>query len=218
MVIIIYVVINSNVCVCFFFFCRCLVDEMPQNSDAGSVQRSNGRFDLENVNNESLNEESFSRKVSVSVVDTGDTAVVVSMVGDSSESILPTLEVGKDLETESLVSASEDGHNDSHKVEKFSGEKTIKLETQELELSLSCDTSFSVPSNALAHKQLRTSTGESINELTSFEGVKNSSGKLNESHISKKLSDSESSMGFDLGLCGGSFLSGNFIYFDFYKG
>lgn len=211
--IIIYVVINSNVFVCFFFFCRCLVDEMPQNSDAGSIQRSNGQFDLENVNNESLNEETFSRKVSVSVVDTGDTAVVVSVVGDSTESILPTLEVGKDLETESLVSASED----SHKVEKISGEKTIKLEAQELELSLSCDTS-SLPSNALAHKQLRTSTGESFNELSSFEGVKNSSGKLNESHISKKLSDSESSMGLDLGLCGGSFLSGNFIYFDFYKG
>lgn len=187
---------------------------MPQNSDTGSVQMSNCQVDLENINNESLNEETFSRKVSVSVVDTGDTAVVVSMVGDSSESILPTLEVGKDLETETLVSASED----SHKVEKFSGEKTIKLETQELELSLSCDTSFSLPSNALAHKQLRTSTGESINELSSFEGVKNSSGKLNESHISKKLSDSESSMGLDLGLCGGSFLSGNFIYFDFYKG
>lgn len=187
---------------------------MPQNSDAGSVQRPNGQFDLENVNNESLNEETFSRKVSVSGVDTGDTAVVVSMVGDSSESILPTIEVDKDLETEPLVSASED----SHKLEKFSGEKTIKLETQELELSLSCDTSLSLPSNALALKQLRTSTGESINELSSFEGVKNSAGKLNESHISKKLSDSESSMGLDLGLCGGSFLSGNFIYFDFYKG
>ncbi|XP_062026252.1 uncharacterized protein At4g10930 [Rosa rugosa] len=180
---------------------RCVVGEMPQNSDVGSIQRSNGQYDLEN--SDSLTEDTFSRKVSVSSVDTGDTAVVVSMVGDSGQSILPNVEVGKGFETESLVSASEDRHES----EIPSGVKTIKLEAQELELSLSCDTSFSLPSNALAHKQVKSSTGESMNDLCSFDGLKSSSGKLNESHISKKLSDSQSNMGLNLGLCGGSFLS-----------
>ncbi|XP_050379027.1 uncharacterized protein At4g10930 isoform X2 [Argentina anserina] len=147
---------------------RCVAGDMPQNSDAGSVQRSNSQCDLEN--RESLTEDTFSRKVSVSSVDTGDTAVVVSMVTDS-------------------------------------GMITVKLEAQELELSLSCDTSFSLPSNALAHKQLRSSAGESIYDLRSFDDVKSSSGKLNESHISERLSDSQCSMDLNLGLSAGLIMS-----------
>ncbi|XP_068305155.1 uncharacterized protein At4g10930-like [Pyrus communis] len=137
---------------------RCLVDEMTKKSDAGSVQRSNKQYGPENPNGEPEAEDNLSRKVSVSVADSGETAVVVSMAGENhgygkpSESILPTGEVGKDLKSKELVLSTDD----SHKLEKPSWERNINqpvLEAQQLKLSLSSDTS-SLPSNSLAPKQM----------------------------------------------------------------
>ncbi|CAL9030432.1 unnamed protein product [Prunus brigantina] len=190
---------------------RCVVDEIPKKSDTDSVQRSNSQYGPENANRESLDEDNISGKVSVAVADSGETAVVVSMVGENqriaepSKRVLPTVEVGKDLESETLVLASED----SHKLARPTKERTITqpvLGAQALELSLSCDTS-NVPSNSLA-QQFRMSTDGSTNELSSFDCIGNPSGKsFNESHISNKLTDSVSNMGLELGLSVGSFLS-----------
>ncbi|KAM2271118.1 hypothetical protein ACFXTI_038486 [Malus domestica] len=191
---------------------RCVVDEMTKKSDAGSVQRSNKQYGPENANGEPEAEDNLSRKVSVSVADSGETAVVVSMAGENrgygkpSESILPAGEVGKDLKSKELVLSTDN----SHKLEKPSWERNINqpvLEAQQLKLSLSSDTS-SLPSNSLAPKQLRMSTDGSTNEPSSFDGITNASGKtFDESQISNKQSDNDSNVGLHLGLSVVSFLS-----------
>ncbi|KAB2603906.1 hypothetical protein D8674_041446 [Pyrus ussuriensis x Pyrus communis] len=191
---------------------RCVVDEMTKKSDAGSVLRSNKQYGPENPNGEPEAEDNLSRKVSVCVADSGETAVVVSMAGENhgygkpSESILPTGEVGKDLKSKELVLSTDD----SHKLEKPSWERNINqpvLEAQQLKLSLSSDTS-SLPSNSLAPKQLRMSTDGSTNEPSSFDGITNASGNtFDESQISNKQSDNDSNAGLHLGLSVGSFLS-----------
>lgn len=183
---------------------------MTKKSDADSVQRSNRQYDPENANGKPVAEDNLSRKVAVSIADSGETAVVVSMVGENhwfggpSESVLPTGEVGKDLETKELVSSSDD----SHKLRKFSPERTINqpvIVAQQLKLSISNDTS-GLPSNSLAQKP------------SSFDGITNPSGKsFDESQSDNKQSDSDSKMGLHLGLSVGTFLSGNLHFFPFFE-
>ncbi|KAF3448723.1 hypothetical protein FNV43_RR09436 [Rhamnella rubrinervis] len=186
---------------------RCVVDEMPQKPD-GNVSGP------ENVNRDCSAEDTYSRKVSISVADTGETAVVVSMVGGSkltgepSERILSTLPVDEEVKTKTYVLTSE-GNNQT--VATPSRESSITqpvLEAQELELSLSCDSSFSFPSNCLTHWEIKTSADETMDEHRRFGDIKNSLGNLsNESHNNNNLSEINSNVGLHLGLSVGSFLS-----------
>ena len=186
-----------NIIVCIFSS-RCVVDEVPQKLDENLEQGSNHPSSSENVNRESVTEDNYSKKVSISVADTGETAIVVSMVGgnksadEPGENILPRVEVDKDLKTHTFMLTSEDN---SQKLTAPSRETSTTqppiLKARELELSLSYDTS----------------------EHNSFGGIKSSLGELaEESHISNTHLDNNSDMGLHLGLSVGSFLSGNFAY------
>lgn len=184
---------------------RCVVDEVPRKPDENLEQGSNHSSSSENANRECVAEDSYSNKVSISVADPGETAIVVSMVGGNKsaeeprENIRPTVEVDEDLKTHTFMLTSEDN---SQKLTVSSRETSTTqpfLKAQELELSLSCDTSLSVD--------------KSINEHISFGDINSLSGELaEESHISKNLSSNNSDMGLHLGLSIGSFLSGNFAH------
>lgn len=184
---------------------------MPQKPDANVSGP-------ENANRDCSSGDTYSRKVSVSVADAGETAVVVSVVGgsklaeESSGRIMSTHQVDKELKTKTLLLTSED---DNETVATPSRESSITqpvLEAQELNLSLSCS-STGFPSNCLTHKEIKTSADEPMEKHRSFDDIKNSSGNLsNESHNNNNQSDSNSSMGLLLGLSVGSFLSGNFEY------
>ncbi|KAL5552287.1 hypothetical protein UlMin_002463 [Ulmus minor] len=192
---------------------RCVVDEIPQKP-SGNLVHSGKPSGFEDYNQESFAEVTYDGKVSVSVADAGETALVVSMVGGNKfseeprENILPTIEVDKDLKTKTLALMSGDN---SQEEEATSMEKSITqpvLEAQELELSLSHDKSSSFPSNCLVNELNISAIAKSVNELCSFDGVKNSSVKLfNESHVSNIPSDGNFDMGRDLGLSLSSFLS-----------
>ncbi|PON31524.1 TNF receptor-associated factor [Parasponia andersonii] len=179
---------------------RCVVDEVPLKPDKNLEQGSNHRSTSENGNIECEAEGTYSKKVSISVADAGETAIVVSMVGGNKsaeeleENILPTVEVDKDLKTQTFMLTSEDN---SKKLTETSGKTSTSqpiLKEQELELFLSCDTSLGVD--------------KSRNEHGSFGGTKSSLGQLaEETHFDDNLSDYNSDMGLHLGLSVGSFLS-----------
>lgn len=167
-------------------YCRCV----PQKSDVISIQRLDNQGSSENVNSECFIEDALSGKVSVSVADAGETALVVSMVdenqctGEPNKNFLSIVKVEKDLETETLLLTSNaNSHKatvkvekdlqtetlilssdaSSQKVETLSGKKTIIqpiFDAKELELSLSCDASFVSASNSLALSELKTSCAE----------------------------------------------------------
>jgi len=196
---------------------------VPQKSNAISMQRPKNQCGPENANSECFIEDAFSGKLSVSVADAGETAVVVSIVDENqwtakpNENFLSTVKVEKDLKTETFISISDAS---SHKVETPSTEKTIIqsiFEGKELELSLSRDASFILPSNSLVHSELKTSSADkAMNEHSSFHGIGNTSRKLiSESCIGHRQSENESTIGLHLGLSIGSSLSGNFAYLTF---
>jgi len=196
---------------------------VPQKSNAISMQRPKNQCGPENANSECFIEDAFSGKLSVSVADAGETAVVVSIVGENqwtakpNENFLSTVKVEKDLKTETFISISDAS---SHKVETPSTEKTIIqsiFEGKELELSLSRDASFILPSNSLVHSELKTSSADkAMNEHSSFHGIGTTSRKLiSESCIVNRQSENESTIGLHLGLSIGSSLSGNFAYLTF---
>ncbi|XP_062074592.1 uncharacterized protein At4g10930 isoform X2 [Humulus lupulus] len=179
---------------------RCVVDEVPLKPDDNLEQGYNYPYSSENANTECTAGDTYSKKVSISVADAGETAIVVSMVGGSKlteeprDNILPTVEVDKDLVTQTFILTSVD---DSRKLTASSMEISTtqqSLKARELELSLSCDISLNVD--------------KSTNEHSGFGGNKSSSVELaEESHISNNLSDNSSGMGLHLGLSVGSFLS-----------
>ena len=178
-------------------------------------EKTNNQYGPEIANSEYVTETAFSGKLSVSVADTGETAVVVTMVGgnqwteEPSENFLSTLEVNNGCKIE--LSNSDDNCCDT---EKPSCDKsTIQpiLEGQELELSLSRNTfSTSLSNSSVLDDELKTSkAAETIKEPSSLDGVGNTLGKsLNESYTRNRLSENEPSMGLHLGLSIGSFLSG----------
>lgn len=189
---------------------------MPQESGVILTQGPNDERGPEYANCESFVEDAFAGKVSVSVADAGETAVVISMIGENkrtvepNENFLSTVKVEKDLKTETFISASD---AISHKVETPSMEKTIIqpiFELKELELSLSNDPSFSLPSNSLALSELKTSSAvKAMKEQSSFHGIENISRKpISESCIGNRQSEDESTIGLHLGLSVGAFLSG----------
>ncbi|KAA8528223.1 hypothetical protein F0562_035526 [Nyssa sinensis] len=131
---------------------RCVDSENVQKSNETPASRSSNQCAVQNVSSECLVEAAFSGKVSVSVADAGETAVVISMIEGNqgtagpSEKCSSMGEVSKDLNVETLVSNSS---ANSYKLETPSSEKSTiqsNLEAQELGLYLSRDTSFSLPS------------------------------------------------------------------------
>ncbi|KAK2664311.1 hypothetical protein Ddye_002885 [Dipteronia dyeriana] len=179
---------------------RCVV-EVPQDSVENSVQRTNNQCGPKSANGECSAEATFSRKVSVSVADAGETALVVSIIGgnqwteEPNENFLSKIEADKGLTTEAF---------NLDKANSASSERTnmqTTLKAQNLDLSLLHD--MSSPSISSGPSELKTNcVDEKLNGQSSFDGVKISSRKTG-----NKLSESESSMGLHLGLSVGSFLS-----------
>ncbi|KAH7550082.1 hypothetical protein JRO89_XS13G0132300 [Xanthoceras sorbifolium] len=174
----------------------CVV-EVPQSSVENSIPRTNNHCSPKSANGECLAEAAFSRKVSVSVADAGETALVVSIIGgnqwteEPNENFLSLIEADKGLTNEAF---------NFDKADSASSERTnmqSTLEAQKLDLSLSNDM-FSL-SNSLGPSELKTDCVDE-NSQSSFAGV--SSRKTG-----NRLSESESSMGLHLGLSVGSFLS-----------
>ncbi|XP_061350931.1 uncharacterized protein At4g10930 [Gastrolobium bilobum] len=185
---------------------RCVVDEVSKGTDANSIQRATGESNPENSNSECHAEDSFSGKVCVSVADSGETAVVVSMVdrntwvpATSEKGLLP-LEIDGDMLTESCMLIS-DTDNQQRETE-----KTIMspvMEEEELELSLSHNVSCSLTSKSVVHNESKKSANGARSEPSGFDGTK----LFDESHVKTSPSRNESDMGLHLGLSVGSFLS-----------
>ncbi|KAK1577836.1 hypothetical protein Q3G72_025287 [Acer saccharum] len=179
---------------------RCVV-EGPQDSVENTIQRTNNQCSPKSANGECSAEAAFSRKVSVSVADAGETALVVSIIGgnqwteEPNENFFSKIEADKGLTNEAF---------NLDKDNSASSERTNMqnlLEAQNLDLSLLHD--MSSPSISLGPSELKTNcVDEKLNGQSSFDGVKISSSK-----IGNKLSENESSMGLHLGLSVGSFLS-----------
>ncbi|EEF51370.1 hypothetical protein RCOM_1692360 [Ricinus communis] len=174
---------------------RCVAGKVPQKFDATSIQRPTKQCGAESCYTSSLPEATFSGKLSVSVADAGETAVVVSMVDEdkrseeASEKFCSVLEVDKNLNFDAV-----DGN--SLKEETPSGEKNeIQpiMEGQGLELSLSHDTS-------LVLSELKSSCADSaVNPPNSNDDVNSCLRKLlNDSNAGNKLSESETSIGLHL--------------------
>ncbi|KAK8484694.1 hypothetical protein V6N11_019532 [Hibiscus sabdariffa] len=191
---------------------RCVLNQASEKSDV-IPEKTSTQHDPEITNGEYVVESFFSGKLSVSVADTGDTAVVVSMVGgnqwteEPSENFLSILEVGNGQKIE--LSSSEGNCCDTGKAS--CDKSTIQpiLEGQELELSLSRNTFSTSLSTSSLHSEFKTSkASDSIKEASRSDGVGNSSGKsLNKSYTKNQLSEIKSSVGLNLGLSVGSFLS-----------
>ncbi|KAK7251441.1 hypothetical protein RIF29_34640 [Crotalaria pallida] len=185
---------------------RCVAGEVSKGTDTNSVERAAVEYNAENSNGRCEVEDSFSRKVSVSVADTGETAVVVSMVdgnkwvpSTSKKGSLP-LEVERNSLNKSDILMSDTNN------EQRGTEKTIMLsikEEQDLELSLSNNISCSLTSKSLVHNDLKKSTHGAMGEQSSFDGKK----LFDESHVKTSPSRNESNLGLHLGLSVGSFLS-----------
>ncbi|KAM7259997.1 hypothetical protein ACFE04_015738 [Oxalis oulophora] len=86
---------------------RCANNDVPQQHDENSLQKTNSHSIPEDAHSNCLAETAFSKKVSVSVADDGETAVVVSMVDgyppapNSSQDFLSTLEIDNDVKPDS---------------------------------------------------------------------------------------------------------------------
>ncbi|KAJ6701873.1 RING/U-BOX PROTEIN [Salix koriyanagi] len=192
---------------------RCTVGDVPQKSDVALLQKPNNQCYSENSHSSSFSvaEAAFSGKMTVSIADAGETAVVVSMVGGTKwteEPNKPALEADKDLMDDAV---KPDGNR--LKVERQSSEKTDvqpTMEARELELSLSCDASFSHLSTSLVLAQLKTICDDgTVNEPIIGDDVKNSLTKVfNDSLVRNKMSEKESSEGLHLGLSLGCSSSG----------
>ncbi|KAL2547612.1 uncharacterized protein Fot_09142 [Forsythia ovata] len=119
---------------------RCVVD-MPQKLDGNSVLRPSNKHDVTSLSGDCSMEASFSGRVSVSVADVGETAVVVSLVEGnprSQELSVSALEYSKDTENTFLSSCIAD----MPKLEAPSSNSTCAEPNaggQELEHSLNTD-------------------------------------------------------------------------------
>ncbi|KAJ1438067.1 Zinc finger, RING-type [Sesbania bispinosa] len=186
---------------------RCVVDGVLKGTDTNSIERETVECNPDNCNSECHAEDSFSGKVSVSIADAGETAVVVSMVDRNksvpatSEKSFLTLEVDGDPLIESCNSMS-DTNNQQQGTENTTMPPI--MEGNELELSLSNNNiSCNLTSKSFVHNDLKKSDNGARNELSSFDGTK----LLDESHGKTSPSRIESDLGLHLGLSVGSFLS-----------
>ncbi|KAK2966531.1 hypothetical protein RJ640_019060 [Escallonia rubra] len=92
-----------------WYVMRCVADELPQKSEGTPVMMSPNQLSPENASTERLAEAAFSGKMSVSVADAGETAVVVSLVegsqgtGHLNGKMLSGLDACHDLDNASVV-------------------------------------------------------------------------------------------------------------------
>lgn len=178
-----------------------MADAVSKETDGNSIKEAS----LE-CNPDSNNSECHAGIVSVSIADTGETAVVVSMVDrnkwipETSERGLLPPEVDGDLLNEPCKLMS-DTNNQLQATEKTNVSPIMKGE--ELELSLSHPTSKS-----FVHSDLKESDNGTRCEPSSFDGTKLS----DESNAKTSPCKIESDMGLHLGLSVGSFLTGKLYY------
>ncbi|XP_022640009.1 uncharacterized protein At4g10930 isoform X3 [Vigna radiata var. radiata] len=170
---------------------RCVADDVSKGA-TNSMERTTMECNADNSNRDCHGEDSFSGKVSVSVADTGETAVVVSMVdrtkwvpATSEKSLLP-VEVDADPMTESCILMSDINDQQSGEMRTNS----LPIMEEELELSLS------------NNSDLKKSASGAMIEPNGFDGTK----LLDESHTKTSPSRIESDMGLDLGLSVGTYL------------
>ncbi|KAJ4842796.1 hypothetical protein Tsubulata_040664 [Turnera subulata] len=191
---------------------RCIADEALQKSDASSIQGPNNQYGPESSLVNYFNEDVSSEKMSISVADAGETAIIVSMIGENkwidepSKNFHPALEVDRDLKVDTINADGNSLTSETPSCEEIDVQPI--LEKRNLELSLSCVTSISQPTNALEFGELRkASCGlEGMNEPSSSDGVQSSS-----FHSGNELTESKSSMGLHLGLTMGCSLPGDHL-------
>ncbi|XP_057966824.1 uncharacterized protein At4g10930 isoform X2 [Malania oleifera] len=171
------------------------------------------KCDQANAGSEYSVRDAFSGKVSVSVADAGETAVVVSMVEENQETEEPNekfsiLEIEDDLKIGTFSSTYDVNSPNLEMSLKQMTNIQPNLEAQELKLSLSQDPSFNLPLTSSVNSKLKTSCGDkAMIEPSGFDRCRISPKKLlDESHV-KELSESEVNMDLQLGLSVGSFLS-----------
>lgn len=168
--------------------------------------------------------QSFLSKVSVSVADTGETALVVSLIGgnhvkEEQVDYTPSSdEIENNKKIEDFMLASEAGRpnvsvsplENTSFLPTSSTENTSvpALGDKELELSLSHDSSISLPHDSLKHVGLKTRCADEIK--TESGSLESSRSLTNVSHPINKVSKDEFGMGLHLGLPVGTFLSGIF--------
>lgn len=194
--------------------CRCVVNELSNIQDGNLLQKHNKPSSPEDVNTLCYTEDSYSKKVSVTVADDGETALVVSMVGENKlteelgENPPPDLEVDGDLKS-NMYSLEDNSQKVEYPLLKESSTQSMS-EAQELKLTMSCETSSSFPSNGLFQRELIMGADQPMNEHDNSDGTQSSSGKLSsETQIASDQCNINSNMGLHLGLSVGSFLSGN---------
>ncbi|OWM85208.1 uncharacterized protein At4g10930 [Punica granatum] len=149
-----------------------------------------------------LVENSSGRKLSVSVADAGETAIVVSMVtGDhsvegSNAISSPAIDV-REHKTEAIQGISEFGGDEMGKPVVESGKIMPKLEYEDLGLSLS-DAPFSFPSS-IASSKLKENSDFHVQSEPSMDSSHDSLGKIDTSVIGNKLSESGCGVELHLG-------------------
>ncbi|XP_047152573.1 uncharacterized protein At4g10930 isoform X2 [Vigna umbellata] len=170
---------------------RCVADDVSKGA-TNSRERTTMECNADNSNSDCHGEDSFSGKVSVSVADTGETAVVVSMVdrakwvpATSEKSLLP-FEVDADPMTESCILMSDINDQQSDELRTNS----LPIMEEELELSLS------------NNSDLKKSASGAMIEPNGFDGTE----LLDESLTKTSPSRIKSDMGLDLGLSVGTYL------------
>ncbi|KAA0042667.1 Zinc finger, RING-type [Cucumis melo var. makuwa] len=195
---------------------RCGINDQ-ESSINDSVPKFNGDFDPMNTSVA----QSFSSKVSVSVADTGETALVVSLIGgnhvkEEQVDYTPSsdeLENNKKIEDFMLASEAGRPNVPASTLENTPFLPTSSMENtsvpalgdKELELSLSHDSSISLPHDSLRHVGLKTRCADEIQ--TESGSLESSRSLTNVSHPINKVSKDEFSMGLHLGLPVGTFLS-----------
>ncbi|KAJ8764851.1 hypothetical protein K2173_010316 [Erythroxylum novogranatense] len=179
---------------------RCSVDKVVQNSNESSTQQTKQHCNKELSHISCLSESAFPGNVSVSVADTGETAVVVSMVGENKlnqekcDTIKPSLEISKDQKGEAPTRQSINSQSITN------GEG--------LELSLSFNTSFNQPSVSLVPSGSKIIPAGEVKTPTYADGIKCSLQKLVDNSSSEnRQPDGESTLDLHLGLSTGCFLS-----------
>ncbi|KAL0304899.1 UNVERIFIED_CONTAM: hypothetical protein Sangu_3061200 [Sesamum angustifolium] len=174
----------------------CTIGKGPQNPDRVSVLRKSYQNGLEISGGDCQPEASFSGRVSVSVADDGETAILISLLEgnqESQESSKSVFGCSKDMEN-TLFPASTSDVLKSEALPGNSNSLGPDICQQELELSLSQDNCYS-SSHSISPGQLKISTDEAV--------------KQPPKHLNNKVVDS--SLDLDLGLFMCSDISGNSI-------
>lgn len=195
----------------FDSFFRC-TGQTPKESDPNYSEPGNSSLQ-ENATN--LVENSFGRKLCVSVADAGETAIVVSMVtGDHSVEEpnaipFPTIEVTQP-KTETDQVTSEFGGDKTRMPTVEIGKALPKLEGENLEMSLSQAASFSLASCSSASSKLEENSDLHVQGELCMNSSQGSLGQINISSIRDETSDSNCGVDPHLEFYQGPSSSGNF--------